>query len=365
MTKTKDKFRLCAIVTLIILTIFHFINCRFTHIYYVFLTENQILYIYSSLAQIIGAILGLTIAGYSIIDSKIKTMGEEDTTLTDYTDELRQEYFFSLLCIIISSTINILFCLIVLSIYNNNYLYPWLDFFMTETVTIFIFIMLFTINFVCYLNPSKIQKKGSAEKKEVEKEYSSPSSEKSDTFSPFVTYYNLLERLIKKYACDLIDNKQAIFKIQIFEALDILLRYKIINRQIYNRINELRRYRNALVHSLDNDKTVDSIIYHDLEKIYFLLKDIYDNQSDEKLFSDNKEKLYEYSHTLGYGNIENQILEFLSDHHTASTTELAKHLNISRTYTTKKLQDLQKLNLIEKSTLGRQIKWKLNDSNKT
>ena len=32
------------------------------------MSENQILYIYSSLAQVIGALLGLTIAGYSVID---------------------------------------------------------------------------------------------------------------------------------------------------------------------------------------------------------------------------------------------------------------------------------------------------------
>ena len=362
MTKIKDKFRLYMILTFIILTLFNYINCNFMHIYYVILTENQILYIYSSLAQIIGALLGLTIAGYSIIDSKIKSLGDEDTTITDYTNELRQEYFISLLCIIILSIINILFCLIVLSIYNNQ-LYTCLDFFMTETITIFIFIMLFTINFVCYLNPSKIQKKGSTEKKEIEKEYSSSSPEKTDTFSPFVTYYNLLERLIKTYACDLINSKPAILKIQIFEALDILLQHEIINRKIYNRINELRRYRNALVHSLDTDKTVDNIIYHDLEKIYKLLQDIYDNRSNENLVLESKQKLYEYSHKLGYGNVENKILEILSTHE-ASTIEIAECLNISRSYVSKKLQTLQKLNLIERIDAGRQPKWKLNDSAK-
>ena len=155
--------------------------------------------------------------------------------------------------------------------------------------------MLFTINFVCYLNPSKIQEKGSIEKKEIEKGYSSSFSEKADTFSPFVTYYNLLEKLTKKFACNLINSEQAKFKIQLSEALDILLQHEIINRKIYYRINELRRDRNALVHSLDTDKTVDSVIYHDLENIYKLLQDMYDNYSNENLVIESKQKLYEYS----------------------------------------------------------------------
>ena len=52
------------------LSILNLINCCFFHFSNIYMTENQILYIYSSLAQVIGALLGLTIAGYSVIDSK-------------------------------------------------------------------------------------------------------------------------------------------------------------------------------------------------------------------------------------------------------------------------------------------------------
>lgn len=357
---TKEKYKQYVIYIFVFSSLINFINCFFIKIYYITLTESQILYIYSSLAQIIGALLGLTIAGYSIIDSKIKSRGEEDTTITDYTNELRKEYFTSLLYIIIFSIIDILLCLIILSIYNMN-LYNFLAFSMTEAIILFIFIMLSTINFVWYLNPAKIQQKGSIEKRNIENEYSPSSSEKNDTFKPFITYYNLMEKLLKSYACELIHSQQASYKIQIFEALDILLRYEIINRKIYNRINELRRYRNALVHSLDEDKSVDTIVYQDLENIYTLLKNIYDNRGDKNLVSDNTNKLYEYSQKLGYGNAENQILEYLSSH-TASATELAEIINISQNSLNRKLQDLQKLGLIDNVSANRQSKWKLNDS---
>lgn len=357
MNNFKNTFHKITILSLIVLSCLNLYNSIFSNISLIFLTENQILYIYSALAQIIGALLGLIIAGYSIIDSKIKTLGDEDHTITDYTDELRHEYFTALIYIIVLSIMDILFCLIVLSIYNNIF-HICLSFFMTETIIIFVFIMIFTFHFVCYLNPSKLQEKGSIEKEDIEKDYSSLTTEQTDTFSPFVTYYNLLDKLVKTYACELTDNQIPVYKIQIFEALDILLRHEIINKETYNQINELRRYRNALVHSLDTDKTVETNIYNNLEKIYTLLKAIYDNRSDNDLFVKNKAKLYEYSHNQGYGSIENEILLFLSTN-TASTNEIANHLNISRASTVRKLQSLQNLNLIEKTEANKQLKWKV------
>lgn len=356
MYNSQNMIQKITTLSLIILTCLNLYNSIFSNVILLFLTENQILYIYSALAQIIGALLGLIIAGYSIIDNKIKTIGEEDHTITDYTDELRHEYFTSLIYIIILSIIDILSCIITLSIYNNGF-NIYLSFFMLETIIIFIFIMIFTFHFVCYLNPSKLQEKGSIEKKDIEKDYSSSTTEQTDNFSPFVTYYNLLEDLIKTYACELIDNQVTVYKIQIFGALDILLRNEIINKEIYNQINELRLYRNALVHSLDTDKTVEPNIYNNLEKIYTLLKNIHDNRLNDNLFIEEKSKLYEYSHNQGYGSIENEILQFLSTH-TASTNEIASHLNITASSVLRKLQNLQRLNLIKKVGSNKQLKWR-------
>ena len=138
MNNFKNTFHKITILSLIVLSCLNLYNSIFSNISLIFLTENQILYIYSALAQIIGALLGLIIAGYSIIDSKIKTLGDEDHTITDYTDELRHEYFTALIYIIVLSIMDILFCLIVLSIYNNIF-HICLSFFMTETIIIFVF----------------------------------------------------------------------------------------------------------------------------------------------------------------------------------------------------------------------------------
>lgn len=170
MSFIKKYFHKILLLSCIILSLLNLINCWIFKIEYVFLSENQILYIYSSLAQVIGALLGLTIAGYSMVDSKLKTLSEADTTITEYVEDTRHDYYISLMYIIILSTINIILCLIVLAVYDNvfNLLTP---FFMTETVIIFVYIMIELIRFVCYLNPNTIKEKGSLDKDSIDAEY--------------------------------------------------------------------------------------------------------------------------------------------------------------------------------------------------
>lgn len=127
MSFIKKYFHKILLLSCIILSLLNLINCWIFKIEYVFLNENQILYIYSSLAQVIGALLGLTIAGYSMVDSKLKTLSETDTTITEYVEDTRHDYYISLMYIIILSTINIILCLIVLAVYDNvfNLLAPF------------------------------------------------------------------------------------------------------------------------------------------------------------------------------------------------------------------------------------------------
>lgn len=103
-TNNHPKIRNQLIIGVVILTIVNIINCLTLRIEFFPLIENQILYIYSSLAQIVGALLGL-------------------------------------------SSATIFLCLIVLAVYKGNFtkLSP---FFMTETMLIFVFAIIEVIKFV-------------------------------------------------------------------------------------------------------------------------------------------------------------------------------------------------------------------------
>lgn len=93
MKHCRITFHKISIIIFIFLSIINICNCWLIKYNIIFLSENQILYIYSSLAQVIGVLLGLTIAGYSVIDAKIQSIGTEDDTITEYMENLRSDYF--------------------------------------------------------------------------------------------------------------------------------------------------------------------------------------------------------------------------------------------------------------------------------
>lgn len=354
----KTTFHKVIIAIFIFLSGLNWVNSCFIKYNIIHLSENQILYIYSSLAQVIGALLGLTIAGYSVIDTKIQSLGTTDDTITDYTDKLRYDYFHALMFIIAFSVIDIIFCLITLAIYKSDIFIWYLPFFMTESILLFLLIMEEVIRFALYLNPSSLKIKGSQEKQIIDNEYQT-TGESQDNFSAFITYYNLLEQLLKKYACELIQNTQSAYKLQFFEVLDILLENKIINKDIYNSINELRKYRNALVHSLESDKTVNPKIYEKLQKIYNLIKDIYENRNDEKVKDQKINTLFHYSEECRTSELEQKLFSYLKDFPSASISEIAERLGYSKASIVYKLNLLQRSGLIRNNHLGKTNNWEV------
>lgn len=362
----KKYFHIILLLVCIVITLLNLVNCWIFKIEYILLSENQILYIYSSLAQVIGAILGLTIAGYSMIDSKMKSLSETDTTITEYVEDIRHEYYVSLMYIIILSTIDIIFCLIILAVYDNT-LNTFAPFFMTETIIIFVFIMIELIRFVCYLNPNTINEKGNIDKDSIDAEYGNyiDKNKSNENFSPFITYYNLLEKLLKDFACNLINSPHSTHKIQFFESLDILLHEKIINQEAYSIINGFRRYRNALVHSSDTDKSVNPQIYNELEKIYKLLKSVYDARTSEKTeeYNNAQTKFNSYTSKRGYNETDKKILDYLTKHPDASINDVAEYINCSSTSAHHRIANLQKIGLISKTGEKRQTKWNVINTN--
>ena len=117
----REYFHKILLSICIILSLLNLINCWIFKIEYILISENQLLYIYSSLAQVIGALLGLTIVGYSVIDSKMKSLSETDTTITEYAEDVRRDYYIALMHIIIPSTVDIIFCLAAMAVYSNAF----------------------------------------------------------------------------------------------------------------------------------------------------------------------------------------------------------------------------------------------------
>lgn len=332
---------------------------------HILLNENQILYLMSTMAQVIAGLFGLVLAAYAIIDPKLKEVGSKDERLADSVEILRHKYFNNIISLSFMCAITIISCLFTLSLYDeiSSKTIPII---LNQSTLLCIGSIILFLYFGCsLLNPNALSNLSKEELKNIEKEYGGIDKD----FKPFVAYYNRLESLIIGYATELMNQelkltvsyKYVDYKkrhIQIIQALEILGMKEIINRNIYKKVDELRRYRNALVHSLDDEK-VNPIIFEELKSLYQKLYDVYQNKDNEELWNQKRLELYQYGEQITLSEMDKKILEMIERDSNVTLGEIANNLEISKATVSRKINLLLENKRIEKSKDGYFIKNKL------
>lgn len=235
------------------------------------LNENQLLYLFSAMAQVIGGLFGLTLTAYVFFVDKFKESTKDDDILYDATTAILNRYFHILILIAIACGIIILFCMIgIIDLHNWMTIYPFI---INESVFLFLIGITAILTFgTMLLDPEKLDKEIKRMKRSAEKYYQSTASTSGD-FREFLKTYNLLERLIIEFAQECMKNQDSYrynYKPQIIQSLNVLGLNEIVNGSLLNEINELRMYRNGLVHGVDFDVTQD--VCNRIAKIYDTLK---------------------------------------------------------------------------------------------
>lgn len=347
LNRTRDLgiIGLSIITNFAISIITHFINKPF------WFNENQLLYIFATIAQVTGGLLGLTLAAYTLIDDKLKKIGDSDESSLDYSNQIRIENFDNLISISISSIFSIILSLIVLLVYRNRHLEITI-FFMLESVYIFIRLLLKIYTFIQGANPNNISLKGEKEKELFDSEYSANSTIEETSFGSFITYYNILEEAIKNFAQKQLPEKNN--NIQFLDSLSILKDLDIISEKCYAQINELRLYRNSLVHSTEDNKIVNPTLFEILKNICNLFLSLTDASDNNNSCSEVKGALDNYINSLP-SNIDEKMLCFLIDHPRATIQDIAGSLNITVSATKRKLQKLITYGYVEKQGTNKHI----------
>ena len=336
----------CKIMLLILMLLINGI-CSFFITPIIFLTENQILYLMSTMAQVMAGLFGLVLAAYAIIDPKLKAEGDGDEGIKESLDILRKRYYDNIIMLSVLCATTIFSCLLVLGCFEaiSDKLIPIL---LNQSVLLCVASVIFFLAFGCsLLNPKALSNLNTKALNAVNDEY----TEADLQLRPFIEFYNRLEVLIISYAIELADkdlgqgakydNRGRQIKMQILQALDILSMHKIINEDIYTKINELRRYRNALVHSTDEIK-VNSVIFNDLQEMYKKLNAVYVNREDEELKKEKISELYEYGREVSLNERDKEILVLIYNHPEVTLKEMSLKLSCSRAYISRKISELCK-----------------------
>ncbi len=262
------------------------------------LNENQLLYLFSTMAQVTGGLFGLTLTAYVFFVDKFKETTRGEDILYDATISILDTYFRNLILIGATSGIVIFLCIFgIIDMHNWKGIYALV---INEGVTLFVVLVTEILIFgIMLLDPNKLDKEVKRLKKEAERYYKSNSTEEGD-FREFLKTYNLLERLIINFAESCTSENRNFsynYKPQIIQSMRVLLKSEIINYNLAKEIDGLRMYRNALVHGIDFSivKEVCDRILEIYEALHSAFNVYQEKGRESKEWQEAMEKVYNLS----------------------------------------------------------------------
>jgi uncharacterized protein YutE (UPF0331/DUF86 family) len=251
------------------------------------LNENQTLYFLSTIPQVIAGIFGLTLAAYIFFLDKFKESAKSDDTYFEAMNSLISQHYTTLKLIAINCGFALIlstFGIILLPPLQNQILYS----FLINQISIFFIIAIISILIfgITLLDPEKLNKETSILKRKAEEFYQDKMKIKRDAegnFNEFLISYNLLENLIISFAERLNKERANVypysnyrFKPKIIDSLKILCKNEVVSVGVIEEINELRKYRNGLVHGIDSSISISQSINNRINEIFEKLNNMYE-----------------------------------------------------------------------------------------
>lgn len=273
---------------------------------FVSLNENQTLYIYSSQAQVIAAVYGLTITGYIFLHNQQERLAERDESTTDALDDIKrqQHSFITFLTVISISSIVLALLAIVYRESPDSLLKVFTQ---NSATAFFLATLLFTGYFVRdAMKPNKLEDTSEKIKSDLE-EKTATSNEAQDlkdlpsmpsapaqhaptepirdevneipdrsaekgSLEGFLHYFNTIESMLSTFSLHHLEPRRQV-SIEMYPSDEKSKKPRWSNRKIAmamrnqgligprlaEELMELIRYRNALVHGRSFDVPRDML----------------------------------------------------------------------------------------------------------
>ncbi|MDG5852446.1 hypothetical protein [Clostridium beijerinckii] len=277
----------------------------------ILLDDNQILYIYSTSAQITAGLYGLTLTGFIFFESKLKDIVSENETYYDHIESLKKIYYRDISSIGLITILVILMCILSISLYKINFFQQLLINLILTLTIVFVIIAIISIVYfsIKLLDPNKLSQIGKRIMMSIEESRSDKFVEKENIEAnntqllEFVKNYKELELIILRLAKEFNnleyrnDTRGHKTKPIILEALKILNYNQIINAVDMEKIDMLRKYRNVIVNG--KDFNIDANIlrllktYNEAMKNIFEARERKDNNAENNAYRNLREKVNE------------------------------------------------------------------------
>ena len=223
----------------------------------IWLSENQILYLYSAAAQVVAAIFGLTIAGYVFLRNELDRKSDEDESYDEIVRALKSDYHVSIVGISIIVIISILLSLFVVAIENIRSQFLVTIILNFSSMTVFSSLLLVATFIIEILDPMAIEKISGKIRKEIVLSVDQNVGKLED----FLKAFNEIEGILEKYGRDAYFKSDKSYEksetlgrrkyISNSRMARILLNSNIISNDLADKINKLSSFRNTLIHGND------------------------------------------------------------------------------------------------------------------
>ncbi|MDO8996773.1 MAG: hypothetical protein Q7U77_09095 [Sediminibacterium sp.] len=162
----------------------------------VILNDNQILYLFSTSAQVIAAIYGLTLTGYIFLRSELNREQDIDNSKTEVIDSLKKRYYSLLIFITFLSIFTILISNFAISYASNTK-----SLFSIPSINIgqsLLVVNLFVISYFIFdiLDPKNIERAGKALQQSIDPP---ESREHKGSVENFLNYFVEIDSVLQKY----------------------------------------------------------------------------------------------------------------------------------------------------------------------
>ena len=218
------------------------------------LNENQVLYLFSTSAQVIAAIYGLTLTGFLFFRNELSREAAEDETLAEAIDQLKSRYFSLLVFITL---------LVGLTLFLSNATISYEANVRTTFTTIlinagqsalavsFVAIAVFVFDVIA---PQRIEKASQKLKDDLDP---ATSQDLRGSLEIFLTNYNRIEALLIDAGALYQSAPQATYesrsprRMSNARLAELLARSERIDKKLFLQLRELITLRNAIIHGAE------------------------------------------------------------------------------------------------------------------
>ncbi|WP_156844524.1 hypothetical protein [Leptospira wolffii] len=211
------------------------------------LNESQVLYFFSTAAQSIAGLLGLTLTAYTFLRNELDREAADDESVEDSVIALKKKYFLWIILMSFVGSFAIILSLINIAVEDDSRLYDYLSIlFSTSGFLIFFEVLVIMFFAIDILNPRKLENITQLLKENL----LGDTITQAGDFSNFLSNFNRIERVLQNFAREFGQpNSPKQFQLSNRRIAELLYQKEQISKELLLDLQKLIQYRNFTVHS--------------------------------------------------------------------------------------------------------------------